>query len=228
MSIRGWVACGTVFLLPCLAHAATDVADCAVIADDAARLACYDRMASGTAADEAPAVPVREPAAVPSTVVEEAAESGDSEGPAAPPPTPTDEDGLGTEPSANASAQASAPPTAGTVRQEVLDRAPPSAVGPPAERTEKRGFLRRLLSRTGGDKAKNEPLVAGTIVRITKLALGNYQITLDDGQVWRENEREMHTSYALGDEITIFEGAFGSHNMTNQRTGQSIKARRVR
>jgi len=128
------------------------------------------------------------------------------------------------------STQGAAPTTAPVASRNQQPDAAQAAAEPAAETPAKRGFLRRLIrrDRATGKSGAEEPVVAGEIVRVAKLPLGNHQITLENGQVWRENEREMRTSYAVGDRITVFAAAFGSFNLTNERTGQSIKARRVK
>ena len=88
------------------------------------------------------------------------------------------------------------------------------------------GVFRRLF---GAEKMRREqPLaIKAEIVRVAKLARGNYQLTLADGQVWRENEYERRTSYREGDIVVISRGAIGSYNLRNERTGHSNKVRRI-
>ena len=57
---------------------------------------------------------------------------------------------------------------------------------------------------------------------------GNFQITLDNGQVWRENEYEPNTTYAVGDQVTVEADFMGTQVLRNQRTRQSARVRRVR
>ena len=70
--------------------------------------------------------------------------------------------------------------------------------------------------------------VAGEIVRIRELMHGNFQVTLDNGQVWRENEYEPNTTYAVGDRVTVEPSLMGTQVLRNKRTRQSARVRRVR
>lgn len=70
--------------------------------------------------------------------------------------------------------------------------------------------------------------IAGEIVRLRKLTHGNFQITLDNGQVWRENEYEPNTTYAVGDQVTVEVDFMGTRVLRNKRTRQSARVRRVR
>ena len=46
--------------------------------------------------------------------------------------------------------------------------------------------------------------------------------------MWRENEVEPRARYRLGDTVVIARGAFGSYNLSNERTGHRVKVRRIR
>ncbi len=167
---RGRVMLGALFL-----GAATTGADsdCRNMADDAARLACYDRLAT----------PVEEPVETPALSTTDA----------------------GNEPAASSQA--------GTEQ--------PQATRP--------GLFRRVLGgiKLPGPKPKNV-VASGKIVRVRELARGNFEMELEDGQVWRENERELRTNYRVGDTVVISSGMLGTFNIDNERSGQRTKARRVR
>ena len=110
-----------------------------------------------------------------------------------------------------------------------------------AERQERR-LWQRFLNRdrtSDGENAeradekreredRNREVAAGEIVRIQKLMQGNFLITLDNGQVWRENEYEPQTSYKVGDRVRVTVGFFGAHDLWNERTGQDARVRLVR
>ena len=101
-----------------------------------------------------------------------------------------------------------------------------------AEETARPGRLRRWFRRDGDDRtrAKDERsgAITAEIVRVEELMLGNYQITLDNGEVWRENEYEPYASYVVGDRVTIKPGPMGAHALRNERTRQRVRVRRVR
>ena len=121
----------------------------------------------------------------------------------------------------------------------VADVVPASHVPPGAEAAPEdgnvvqRGLL-RLRSLFGRDAPEpvEQPVelqsIQGQVVEVTKLALGYHSITLEDGEVWRENEVEPRARYRVGDTVVIARGAFGSYNLSNERTGHRVKVRRIR
>lgn len=179
------------------------LAQCADIAEDAERLACFDRA-------------VRPPA----PVAEE----------------PTEDASHAVEPERAAPAVESEP---SLISREVGQDRAEAREAPPAE-AEKRGFLRRLFR----DRDRNEPSAEapasppddaaegpGTtakVVRVVKLMRGNFQVVLDNGETWRENEYQPGTSYEVGDAVRIRERFMGMHDLTNQRTRQVVRVNRVR
>ncbi len=91
------------------------------------------------------------------------------------------------------------------------------------------GPFRRVLGAIKVPKPKPVNVVAsGKIVRVRELARGNFELELENGEVWRENEREMRTNYRIGDTVVISSGMLGTFNLDNERSGQRTKARKVR
>ena len=91
------------------------------------------------------------------------------------------------------------------------------------------GLFRRVLGGVKLPKPKPVNVVAsGKIVRVRELARGNFELELEDGQVWRENERELRTNYRVGDMVVISSGMLGTFNLDNERSGLRTKARRIR
>ena len=91
------------------------------------------------------------------------------------------------------------------------------------------GLFRRVLGGVKLPKPKPVNVVtSGKIVRVRELARGNFELELEDGQVWRENERELRTNYRVGDMVVISSGMLGTFNLDNERSGQRTKARRIR
>ena len=186
----------------------TTVEQCADIADDAERLACFDRAVR----PQAP-VPVSEaPDTVPADQAVQAAETEH----AAPP------------------VESVPPATPEAVLEQTEERQ-----APPAE-AERRGLFRRLFrdrdrGETSGEAPANTPddaadpnAIAAKVVRVAKLMRGNFQIVLDNGETWRENEYQPGTSYEVGDAVRIRERFLGMHDLTNQRTRQVVRVSRVR
>lgn len=180
---------------------------CADIADDAERLACFDR------AVRPQAPPVSEASdAAPADQAVQAAETEH----AAPPVE-------------------SVPPA---IPEAVLEQTE-ERQAPPAE-AERRGLFRRLFrdrdrGETSGeapaktpDDAADPNAIAAKVVRVAKLMRGNFQIVLDNGETWRENEYQPGTSYEIGDVVRIRERFLGMHDLTNQRTRQVVRVSRVR
>ena len=176
---------------------------CAAIAEDAERLACFDRA-------------VRPPAPVAEEPAKDASHAVEPE-----PAAPTVE---------------SAP---SLISREVGQDRTEERQAPPAD-AEKRGFFRRVFRDRGRDETTTEapsstpddateaPGVAAKVVRVVKLMRGNFQVVLDNGETWRENEYQPGTSYEVGDAVRIRERFMGMHDLTNQRTGQVVRVNRVR
>lgn len=94
---------------------------------------------------------------------------------------------------------------------------------------QRRSLFGRVLGGIKLPKPKPKNVVAsGKIVRVRELARGNFELELEDGQVWRENERELRTNYRVGDMVVVSSGMLGTFNLDNERSGQRTKARRVR
>ena len=91
------------------------------------------------------------------------------------------------------------------------------------------GLFQRVLGGVKLPKPKPMNVIAsGKVVRVRELARGNFEVELEDGQVWRENERELRTNYRVGDMVVISSGLLGTFNLDNERSGQRTKARRIR
>lgn len=178
----------------CAAEQEDEIARCAAVEDDQARLKCYDRLARP------------EPRIVEETVGRETRE--------------------------NAGARDRVQPADGEHRGRAGSERDAQEPVEDVAKAPRRRLIPRLFRR---DKEaedekpeKNSPeSVVGEVVQITELVRGNFRIGLDNGQVWRENEYEVHTTYAVGDKVTISKGFLGSHDLRNERTGQSAKVRRV-
>ena len=117
--------------------------------------------------------------------------------------------------------------SAGVNRTQEARRAPnPATKG---QRLPAPAPLRRVFGAIKLPKPKPVNVVAsGKIVRVRELARGNFELELDSGEVWRENEREMRTNYRIGDTVVISSGMLGTFNLDNERSGQRTKARKVR
>ncbi|NKB97141.1 MAG: hypothetical protein GKR90_01385 [Pseudomonadales bacterium] len=66
-----------------------------------------------------------------------------------------------------------------------------------------------------------------TISLVEKLPYSRHQLTMNDGQVWREIEGSKARRYSNGDEVTITEGMLGTFNLVSERNGRRVKVKPV-
>jgi hypothetical protein len=163
-------------------QAAGDPRACVTIADDAARLACYDsafeRATPSQAAGPTGAAQAPEGAAV--------------------------------------TAPASAPPT----RPPAAPRTPAAAAAPvaaaPAPRNPEAEFglteagKARKNPEKAAEKAREPSHITAVIISVQYRKYGEFIVTLDNGQVWEQNEPMPSAKVEVGDTITIKKGWLGS------------------
>jgi hypothetical protein len=106
-------------------------------------------------------------------------------------------------PRAPAAAPASASTAPPAVRAAPV--APPAAVAQPAPRA--------------AAEPKN---VSATISEVARRADGRFVVTLDNGQVWAQLERDTAVEVAAGDKVTVRRGMLGSNILVN-RAGLQAK-----
>ena len=146
-----------------------------------------------------------------------------------------------TSPQATAAVETVEAPVTPTMPDTPPDRGPAPAqdVAPVADATGEDGNvvqrglgrLRSLFGRETPEPMEKPPelqSITGQVVKIVKLARGNHSLTLEDGQVWRENEVKPRARYRVGDAVVIARGAFGAYNLSSERTGHRVKVRRIR
>jgi len=114
-------------------------------------------------------------------------------------------------PGARAPASASTSATPPAVRATPVPAAPPAAAAPAAP-------VAQATPRAAGDR-KN---VSATISDVSHRADGRFVVTLDNGQVWSQLERDSTAAVATGDQITVRPGVFGS-NILITRAGMQVK-----
>ena len=126
-------------------------------------------------------------------------------------------------------AESSRAPQAPTAAHTAADASAEAAADGEAAGAARPGLFRRVLGGIKLPKPKPVNVVASAkIVRVRELARGNFELELANGQVWRENERELRTNYRVGDMVVVSTGMLGTFNLDNERSGQRTKARRVR
>ena len=67
-----------------------------------------------------------------------------------------------------------------------------------------------------------------TIAAVRKLPAGQFLLTFDDGQVWREIEPRRRSRYSIEDGVIVSSGFGGSFNIKSKVTGYRNKVRRVK
>lgn len=98
------------------------------------------------------------------------------------------------------------------------------------ERIESSDSVESVAPERGPEKEKaktKDTAITATITAVSELSRGNFQISLDNGQVWRENRPDRSSSYKVGDRITISEGSLGSHRLKSHRTGLINKVHKI-
>jgi hypothetical protein len=78
--------------------------------------------------------------------------------------------------------------------------------------------------------AAQEPAVKARISASQRLSGGRYQITLDNGQVWRHEDGSQMEYLKAGEAVTISRAALGSYRLTidSLNSGKWVRVSRVR
>lgn len=85
-------------------------------------------------------------------------------------------------------------------------------------------FGAEKLRHSGGEALDR---VVAEIAAVRKLSRGNFQLTLDNGQKWREIEYDKYARYAVGDIVEVRRGRLGTYDLFSRKTGHRNKVRRV-
>lgn len=186
---------------------AQSTADCSSVAEDRARLKCYDEQsarqkkaaaAAAQAATTAPATVATPPSAVPRA--------------AAPPPVTAAPRSATPQPATAATAQVSKPARA---------TSPSSDFGLDEE------AIRKRQAAANPDTPEEPEQLVSRVKAVVKKPRGEYRITLDDGQVWEETQ---HTSSStppgVGDTVTIKRGMLGSYFL-ERGAGLALRVKRT-
>lgn len=196
------------------------VSNCAALADDRARLACYDELFPPRAAASAPrastpaasSAPVASTtAAVPAAVAGATAGAGvavaASQVATAVPETPT---------RAPAAAAPAAAPAATTGSEA------PS----PVSQEETFGLTPEQQQRRKPDKPAELESVESRVTAVKALQYDRFRLTLENGQVWSQTEPTPRQRFYPGDTITIRRAALGSYMATGPKSSGGIRVRR--
>jgi hypothetical protein len=179
-----------------LASSGSDGASCVAVNDDAARLACYDRAFGRKAAGSSTAATATAAAAAAGTAATGAA--------AAAPKSP-----------------AVASPTA-----------PRAAPAPAAPKDPVAEFGLTEASKQARDPAKAAEAAAaptsvtGKVISVRFRKYGEFVVTLDNGQVWEQNEPMSSAVVRVGDTVTVKKAVLGSYTLVTAAR-VATKVRRV-
>jgi hypothetical protein len=206
--------------------------DCSGVADDKARLKCYDEEAARAKRAKAPAA-----AAAPATTAAPAANASPATtalpaASAAPPATSAPSVAAGSPPAtAASSAKASQPAaqsgaassaaTSATSATAARQAAPASDFGLDAE------VIRKRQAAADPSAPKEAEKIVATVKAVETRARGEYRITLDDGQVWDETQHSSNTEAPrVGETVTIKRGMLGSYFLSHS-AGLALRVKRI-
>ncbi len=191
------ILCLTAFSATAQADLAQNLLACARIADDARRLACYDRFA---------------------TEVIEIGLSGQTQGTAAP------AIGAGATAGAAASASPSPAPAAPASSAPVASPDPAPAAQPPSTQTASASPEDNFGKDTSGDGPKK---VKSRVVGEFTGWDGKTIFRLENGQVWQQAEQGRMSWRAENPEVTVSRGLFGVYRLSVKGVNKKIKVKRI-
>ena len=182
--------------------------------NDAARLACYDRIASETS----PATPA-EPAVAPARSARAAAPAGTpgEVSPATAATTPA-----ATTPAT--SGPAAPPGRPATAASEARPSAPSAATQQESFGLAGSELARKQVGEQGAPEVPEADRMTATVTQISKRPRGEMVFTLDNGQVWAQKSPR-YFPLATGDQVTILRGALRSYRLI--AGGRSTQVTRV-
>ncbi len=202
-SLKEAVLCLSVLAItPALAavdeeNAANAFLECAAMQDDARRLECFDKAAAGPQPTEVLSETAEIPQAEPA-VVESAAVPA-----------------------------AAAAVSAATITETVAETTMESEVGPESSAIDEFGMNAAVAAQYGDDRPEQLPEISATVTHVRKRGYGELVVTLENGQVWTEKEKESGFRIKEGDTVTIRQGTFGGYRMIG-RSNRSSQVVRVK
>ncbi len=188
------------------------VSNCSALADDRARLACYDALFPPRAAAPAPRAtpPTPSPAPAASSI------------PAAPVAV------------AGAAAGVAAAVPAAAAAPQVAAPAPPvspapvagAEATPPPSPSEAFGLTAEQQQRRAPEKPAEVESIETRVTAVKALQYDRFRLTLENGQVWSQTEPTPRQRFYPGDTITIRKAALGSYMATGPKSSGGIRVRR--
>jgi hypothetical protein len=177
-----------------LASSGSDGASCVAVNDDAARLACYDR-AFGRKAASSTAAAATGKAAGSSTAA-----------------TATAAAAAGTA----ATGAVAAAPKSATVASPAAARAAPAPAAPkdPVAEFGLTEAAKQAKDPVKAAEAAAAPTsVTGKVISVRFRKYGEFVVTLDNGQVWEQNEPMSSAIVRVGDTVTVKKAVLGSYTL---------------
>ena len=205
-----WWACAVATgLASSLAFGQSATTDCSTVANDGARLTCYDEQAGrrkgGSAAPSAASAPVAPTPVVPTPV-------------APTPATPA--------PRASTTPAAPVPPVPATparAPQPVVREAPAAKPS-----TGSSDFGAESIQKPAqGSHAGGAEQISVRVSSVATMVRGYYRVTLEDGQVWEETQHTGGAPPEAGETVTIKRGALGSYFLARNAGGLALRVKRV-
>jgi hypothetical protein len=188
---------------------ADELRKCAAEPQNPRRLACYDRL---SAVVTAAATPVAAPApSQPTSAAAAPATAPTSAKASSPPAVPA-----ATTATTRAAASTAAPPTAATsvpsASQRATDTSDFGVGNGPLEAKQQKGKPQQM---------------SAVVAAVSTKPRGELQVTLDNGQVWVQNQAVDYFPLKAGDKVEINVGALGSYVMWVPSSRRAAKVTRV-
>lgn len=108
-------------------------------------------------------------------------------------------------------------PAPNTPRADVPTPKPSSAAADERTATERFGYQGEIAREQIDRQAATTPklkMLQARITDIESLPLGEFVLTLDNGQVWKQKAKESIGPLRVGDQVTIRAGALGSYRLS--------------
>jgi hypothetical protein len=212
-----WQSC-VVAAVGCLASGVAltqSTVDCSAVAEDKARLTCYDEQAARQkqqTARPATAAPAAAASSAPSTTASPSTATASS-ATAAPP-------AVATRPTTTP-ATSTPPPVATAIPPPARASSATSDFGLNAD------AIRKRQEAANPNTPKEPDQIVARVKAVATKARGEYRITLEDGQVWEETQHSSNNlAPNVGETVTIKRGLLGSYFLSHS-AGLALRVKRT-
>ena len=121
---------------------------------------------------------------------------------------------------------AAATVSAAAITETVAETATESQVGPETSALDEFG-MNAAVAAQSPDRPDELTEISATVTDVRKRGYGELVVTLENGQVWTEKEKESGFRIKEGDTVTIRQGRFGGYRMVG-RSNRSSQVVRVK